>query len=96
MSVLSSLGATLAGIFGYPHTAASFAAVGGAVIGLQGGFKVGEKAYKYGKAMTECDRLLGKLKFQVKAAPDFDGVFDAFNQLREQEGTEDSPVATKT
>jgi hypothetical protein len=95
LSVLASFGATVAGILGYPHTAGIFAAVGASVIALQGAFKLGEKAYKYGQAMTECDRLIGKLRFQTKAPEDFDGVLAAFYQLRQQEGTEDNPTPVK-
>lgn len=92
LSVLASLGATISGTIKHPATAAIFAACGAAVISLQGSFKTAEEAYKYGKALTECDRLIQKLKFQVKSPADFDGVLDAFHQLRALEGSKDTQI----
>ena len=39
LSVMASVGATVAGIWAYPHLAATFAAVSAAVISIQGSLK---------------------------------------------------------
>jgi hypothetical protein len=90
LSVVASLGATISGVLLHPKTAAIFAACGAAVITFQGSFKTAEEAYKYGKALTECDRLTQKLSFQTKSPADFDGVLEAYHQLRAIEGNRDA------
>jgi len=88
LSIGLALGATVAGAWGKPHLAATFSAIGAAVITAQNSFKFGDQTKMYGRMMTECDRLNRKLSYQTRAAADFDGVAQAFDELRNREGAE--------
>jgi hypothetical protein len=92
-SILFSAAATIAGAWNLGYMAATLSALGGAIIAAQNGFKFSDESRFYGRAVTECERLIQKLKFQTKVAADFDGVLDAFHTLRNQENTAQSQQA---
>ena len=88
LSIGLALGATVSGAWGKPHVAATFSALSAAVIAAQNSFKFAEQTKMYGRMMTEVDRLTRKLKYQTKTPADFDGVAQAFDELRNREGAE--------
>jgi hypothetical protein len=92
-SILLAAGATIAGAWNLGYIAATLSALGGAIIAAQNGFKFSDESRFYGRAITECERLIQKLKFQTKGPADFDGVLDAFHALRNQENTAQSQQA---
>jgi hypothetical protein len=92
-SILLSAGATIAGAWNLDYVAATLAALRGAIIATENAFKFSDESTFYGRAITECERLIQKLKFQTNLPADFDGVLDAFHTLRNQENTAKSPKA---
>jgi hypothetical protein len=88
VSIILAAGGTIDGAWGEAHVAATFAALGAAVITARNSFKFAERTKFYGRAMTECDRLTRKLSYQTKTPVDFDGVAQALDDLRNQESAE--------
>lgn len=93
-SVIFTLCATGFGISGFSAhlqgyagpLAALFSALNGAAITMLTTLKSTEQARYYGPAITACDELNNRLKYQVSTDAEFDMVFADFQALRRQEG----------